>query len=137
MNAVINSVKPLVYYFKAKAYNTFDTVFKIHTKLTVYLLLICSILSSYTFIIILNGRSTRCLFISFFFLNFAVSGHSFNGKPIDCIVDDHNKKALIDMICWINGTYTKPGGTYHEDQSLTWTSYTNFLLSFIFSGQSA
>ncbi|XP_037048178.1 innexin inx5-like isoform X2 [Bradysia coprophila] len=76
---IVNSVKPLVYYFKSKSFNIFDPVFKMHTKLTVYFLLICS---------------------------FVISGHSWTGKPLDCLSNDKDRKAFAELICWANGTFT-------------------------------
>nr|UFA45913.1 innexin 2 [Rhynchosciara americana] len=75
---IVNSLKPLVYLFKSKSLCIFDPIFKMHTKLTVYFLLIFS---------------------------FIISGHSWTGKPIDCFIDKE-RKAFADALCWANGTFT-------------------------------
>lgn len=71
----LNSFKSLV---KVEKIHTDNNVFKLHYKFTVILLIIFSIL---------------------------LTSKQYFGDPIDCDVDDGNRKNVIDTYCWIYGTF--------------------------------
>lgn len=63
---------------KHEQVNIDNNVFKMHYRFTVVLLVIFSVL---------------------------LTSKEYFGEPISCDTDDQDRKQLIDMFCWIHGTY--------------------------------
>lgn len=78
MFSVFKQLGPLL---KRKNIEIYDVVFKLHSRVTVIILL--------TFCIVLSTKE-------------------YFGTPIDCSInkDEAHKKSFIDNYCWITGTYT-------------------------------
>ncbi|XP_044759900.1 innexin inx2-like [Coccinella septempunctata] len=72
---LLNSFKSLIKYEQV---NIDNNVFKLHYRFTVVLLVIFSAL---------------------------LTSKEYFGEPISCDTDDQDRKQLIDMFCWIHGTY--------------------------------
>jgi len=75
MYTLLAPLKKLLIIKKIHIYNN---VFKLHTKLTVVLLLLFSLL---------------------------ISTKQYFGTPITCIVSNPDIKELVETFCWIAGTY--------------------------------
>lgn len=78
--SVLAILRPFGSLLRVRDVDIFDGVFKMHSKLTVLLLLAFSAL---------------------------VSANECFGKPMDCVGDrTGDRKAFYDNLCWINGTFT-------------------------------
>ncbi|KAJ6632907.1 Innexin inx4 [Pseudolycoriella hygida] len=75
---VVTILKPFGSMLKVKTVNIYDQVFVIHTKLTVYILIIFSIF---------------------------VSTEKYFAKPINCITGDATKLLYVEAICWLQGAF--------------------------------
>lgn len=78
---MIPNLKPLSDFWKRKNVNIYDTVFKLHSKVTVCFLVAC--------IIFLSANE-------YFFVR------------IDCIDSTGKHKSHMDNYCWMQGTYISP-----------------------------
>lgn len=79
MPTIFSLLQPFASLLKSKQIDIYNNVFKLHTKITVTLLLAFSVL---------------------------VSAKEYFGTPIDCLYDNKERKDFVDNLCWINGTYT-------------------------------
>lgn len=115
---IFNSVKPLVYMLKLKEINIYDSCFKMHSKLTVYFLILFSFLGLFKWHFqLFNGFVLHVS--TFVFFIFVVSCHAYSGKPIDCIIGDKGVKSIAENICWVNGTFTLRNSTESEREAVT------------------
>lgn len=71
----LSSLSPL---WKRKKINIYDTVFKLHSKLTVCFLLACTLF---------------------------LSANQYFGARIDCIDSTGRFKSQLDNYCWMTGTF--------------------------------
>lgn len=85
---------------KVKDVDIYNSVFMMHTKLTVVFLLVFSVLGTY---FAAFYETPHCTFLS---ISFSVSAHEFFGKPINCIIGDKDLQTFAENNCWINGTFT-------------------------------
>lgn len=69
---------PIAKLLKFKDIEIYNNVFKLHSKVTVGILLGFSVL---------------------------ISATQYFGTPIDCITDDLKHESTIEKYCWIKGTY--------------------------------
>ncbi|KAK9883602.1 hypothetical protein WA026_001777 [Henosepilachna vigintioctopunctata] len=72
---ILNSFKSLI---KLEQVNIDNNLFKLHYKFTVIMLIVFSAL---------------------------LTSKQYFGEPISCDTDDKDRKQLIDMFCWMHGTY--------------------------------
>lgn len=72
-----NALKPIAGLLKNKDVDIYNNVFKLHTKITVFLLIIFSLIVSMT---------------------------QYFGDPVECITDSKYKESF-DVYCWVHGTY--------------------------------
>ncbi|KAH8342636.1 hypothetical protein KR067_005989 [Drosophila pandora] len=83
-----SAVKPLSKYLQFKSIRIYDSVFTIHSKCTVVILLTCSLL---------------------------LSARQYFGDPIQCISEEKNIE-YIQSYCWTMGTYILKLDNYSEKQ---------------------
>lgn len=83
-----SAVKPLSKYLQFKSIRIYDSVFTIHSKCTVVILLTCSLL---------------------------LSARQYFGDPIQCISEEKNIE-YIQSYCWTMGTYILKLDNYGEKQ---------------------
>lgn len=72
-------LKPFTTLLKVKKVDIYNNVFRLHSKVTVMILIIFSGL---------------------------VSAKEYFGNPIDCLCDKGVSKSFAEKLCWILGTYT-------------------------------
>ena len=86
---MLKLLEPLAPFTAFTKYKTDNFVFRLHAKITVLFILTCSII---------------------------VTGYTFIGDPIECMVNKDIPQGVMDTYCWIHSTFTLPKRIMMDDE---------------------